>query len=130
LTAVWHATGTLGKYGTAVRLLILTAARRAEIFALRWSEIDLAAGAINLPAGRNKVGQARRIHLSPMAVELLAALPRDGPFVFGRSGRSTFGGSSYAKRRLDREAAVADWRLHDLRRTVATGLQRMGCRFP
>ena len=44
----------------------------------------------------------------------------------GADGKAPFGGWSKSKAKLDRDSKVADWRLHDLRRTVATGLQRLG----
>ena len=80
--------------------------------------------------------------LSRAAVEILDELvgatewPRSG-LVFSTTGRSPVSGFSKAKRRLEdlikarvgRGGAVEPWRIHDLRRTVATGLQRLGVRF-
>ena len=43
--------------------------------------------------------------------------------------RGPFNGFSKAKADLDEASGVKDWRLHDLRRTMATGLQRLGVRF-
>jgi len=43
--------------------------------------------------------------------------------------RSPFSGFGKAKAQLDKASGVADWRLHDLRRTMATGLQRLGVRL-
>ena len=40
-----------------------------------------------------------------------------------------FGNWSKSKAGLDKEASVTGWRVHDLRRTVATGLQRLGVRL-
>ncbi len=131
LGAVWRAAERLGwPFGPAVRLLILTAARRDEIGALRWSEIH--GNAIHLPAERSKSGEERIIPLSPTAVELIATLPRSGLHVFTTNGSRAVSGWSKAKRALD--AAVAEingsplepWRTHDLRRTIATNLQRLG----
>jgi integrase len=49
-------------------------------------------------------------------------------FVFrGRAG--AFNGFSKAKTTLDEDSGVKDWRLHDLRRTMATGLQKLGVRL-
>ena len=45
----------------------------------------------------------------------------------GRNG--PFNGFSKAKEALDKVCGVKDWRLHDLRRTAATGLQRLGVRL-
>jgi hypothetical protein len=47
-------------------------------------------------------------------------------FVFTVTGHKPIAGWSAAKRNLDKECGVSDWRLHDLRRTVATGMQKLG----
>ena len=49
--------------------------------------------------------------------------------VFSTTGSTAVSGWSRAKKQLDEAAAVKDWRIHDLRRTVATGLQRLGVRL-
>ena len=85
LAAVWRAAS--GRFGMAIKLLILTAARRSEIFGLRWSEVDLEGAAINLPAERNKAGEAKAIALSPAAVELLRELPHKVPMCSGAAAR-------------------------------------------
>ncbi len=43
--------------------------------------------------------------------------------------RGTYSGWSKSKDRLDRDSGVKDWRLHDIRRSVAAGLQRLGVRL-
>jgi integrase len=125
LSRIWtHAAGgaELNGFGAITRLLILTGARREEIGQLRWSEIE--GDTIHLANGRTKTGSAHIIPLSAAARELLASLPRYGEFVFG--GDKPIAGWSRAKARLDEACGVADWRIHDLRRTVATGLQKLG----
>jgi integrase len=66
----------------ALELLILTAARPNEILGMTWSEVDLAAGQWSVPGARMKSGRPHRVPLCARAVELLAALPREGDFVF------------------------------------------------
>jgi integrase len=132
LLEVWRAADALGgTYGVGVKLLLLTGARRDEIFGLREDELDLDGAAIRLPALRSKNGVARTIPLSPQAVAILRNLPRlAGPYllsVTGKHPRSNFG---QCKRQLDeRLPDLAPWVLHDLRRSVATGLQRLGSRL-
>ena len=58
----------------AIRLLMLTGCRKSEILTLRWEHVALDAGELRLP--ETKTG-ARVISLPPMAVKLLAGLPRD-----------------------------------------------------
>lgn len=129
LAAVWHACGALGAYGAGVRLLILTGCRRDEIFGLTWSEVDLEAGVLRLPPERIKVAEGRTVALSPPACAILAALPRKGPYVVSTTGQRPYTAWTGAKARLDAASGVSGWRLHDLRRTCATGLQRLGVRL-
>ena len=131
LSAVWKAAEkTAWPFGPAIRLLILTAARREEIGALSWSEIR--DNEIRIPGERSKTGEPRIIPLSPAAVELIGALPHTGDHVFTTNGTTAIGGWSKARRLLGTTAAeihgspLAPWRLHDIRRSVATGLQRLG----
>ena len=124
LAEVWSACD--GMFGLATRLLILTGARREEIGQLKWSEID--GDTIVLEGDRTKNGEAHIIPLSTAAKTLLASVPRiaNSPFVFSVNGRQPISGWGRAKARLDDSTKIADWRLHDLRRTTATGLQRLG----
>ena len=130
LRCVWLAAEkTPWPFGPAVQLLILIALRREEVSALSWSEIQN--GEIHLPASRSKSGEPRVIPLSTQAAEIIKSLPRVGEYVFSANG-SGISGWSKAKRALDATAAEINgaplpaWRLHDIRRTVATGLQRLG----
>jgi integrase len=120
LLKVWNAAGELRAYGNVVRMLILTGLRRDEIGSLRWDELDLEAGVITIPGSRTKNGEPHLIPLSAPALAILAGVPRNGDFVFGRMS-----GWSRRKAMLDELAPIAPWRLHDLRRTLATGLQKL-----
>ena len=126
LVKVWQAAESLGHpYGTAVKLLALTGARREEISGLRWDEV--VDGGIHLVGDRTKNKEAHVIPLSAPARALLESVPRldAQPFVFpGPSGGIKGWPRHFAK--LANIASIADWRLHDLRRTLATGLQKLG----
>jgi len=156
LARIWAAAEAVGwPFGQVVQLLILSGARRSEIGQLEWREVDLDAGVLRIDGARTKNGEAHDIPLSPAAVDIMNALPRiadaDGnqvQHVFTTTGASPVSGWSRAKlalnnndlklRREEAEEAgedpiavepLAEWRLHDLRRTVATGLQRLGQRL-
>src|SRR5262245_18030590 len=126
LVAVWRAAEQLGyPVGHAVRLLILTGARRDEIAKLRWAEIE--DGTIHLKGERTKKGQAHDIPLSAPARELLEEMPRIGDdYVPTFNGKTAINNWDGLKRQLDKISGVTGWRLHDLRRSVATGLQKLG----
>ena len=136
LAAVWKAADRMGwPFGPIVKLLVLTGARRNEIAALRWSEIKN--DRIELPAERVKNGETKTIPLPPAAVAILETVPRivDSAFVFTLKGSKPASIGWRAKERLDRAAdeimgePLPDWRVHDIRRSVATGLQRLGTRL-
>jgi integrase len=81
-----------------------------------------------LPPARTK---NKREHVIPLAPLARAQIPNadDGRrFIFTTSGTAPIGGWSKQKRKLDAAMGVPPWRLHDLRRTAASGLQRLGVR--
>lgn len=129
LTAVWSAAEQIGwPFGTITQLLILTGCRSGEITGLHWPEWE--GGSINLPPSRVKTGEARIVPLSSPAQAILKQAPMtDEELAFTTTGRTPVSGWSRAKRRLDKISGVEDWIIHDLRRTVATGLQRLGIRL-
>jgi integrase len=124
LIAIWNAAGD-DDYGRVIRLLILTGARRQEVGGIRWDEFDLGAGVWTLPAMRSKNHRSHMLPLPPAALEILAAVPRNGrEFVFGERSGAGFATWSRHKEGLDRLLGdtVAPWTVHDLRRTFATRL--------
>jgi integrase len=125
---IWNVSLNLGwPFGEAIRLLILTGARREEIGALQWEEfVDRE---IRLAGTRTKNGNPHIIPLSAAACAIVGGIPRipGGKLVFTTNGKTPISGWSRAKTALDEEAAImTPWRIHDLRRTVATGLQKLG----
>ena len=68
--------GTLsGTFADALRLLLLTGARKTEVMGLRWSEVDFGRKLATLPPERTKAGGktgVRRIALSPPALAVLS----------------------------------------------------------
>jgi integrase len=128
LAPVWCAACAMpAPFGSAIRLLILTGARREEIGRLTWKEIQ--GDTIRLTGERTKTDTAHAIPLSECARNILGAVPRIGRarFVFTTTGETPVSGWSKAKSALDvRTGALPGWRIHDLRRTIATGLQRLG----
>jgi integrase len=127
LVAIWNALPE-GDFGSIVKLLMLTGQRRSEIGGLRWSEIDLRQGQINLPGERTKNGHPHFVPLSEPVREIIAAQQHIRDHVFGRGDSADgFAGWSAAKAALDeRLPGMPHWSLHDLRRTMATGMGELG----
>lgn len=128
LRAVWLACEPLKwPFGPLVRLLILTGQRRDEVATLTWPDIDERNGLWTIPRERNKSNRTHEVPLSSAARAILDALPKvDRTFVFTTNGVVPVAGFSNAKRRLDDLSQVRDWHLHDLRRTAASGMARIG----
>jgi integrase len=140
LAEVWAACPD-NDYGRIVKLLLLTGGRREEIGGLTWQEINIGRAELNLPANRTKNARPHIIPLSPLALSIIGDAPqRDGrDHLFGE-GTGAFSGWSKAKAALDRRILEARrthqpggelkpmpaWRLHDLRRTVATQMADLG----
>jgi len=115
-----------GPFGGIVQLLAMTGQRREEVAQLSWNELDLDAEVWTLPGHRTKNGKAHTVHLSAPARDVLTGSPRLGSFVFTSTGRASFQGCSPYKRELDAMCGVPGWRLHDLRRTMVSGMAKLG----
>jgi integrase len=129
LGKIWLAAEKIGyPHGDVVKLLALTAQRKSEVVRMAWDELDLSRGIWTLPATRSKNHRSHEVQLSRGAVAILQSVPRiDGSrFVFSLDGKAPIWMSSQAKQRLDMLAGVQDWRLHDLRRSAASGMARLG----
>jgi integrase len=119
LKVVWRAAEG-HELGSIVQLLILTGQRRAEVGNMEWSELDLDAGLWTLPRERAKNGRRHEIPLSRQAVAILRRTPRTDALVFGPTA------PFFALQRFKDGVEVEGWTLHDLRRTCASGLARLG----
>jgi integrase len=128
--AIWQATGKPGTFTAIVRLLLLTGQREGEVAGMAWSELSADGAVWTVPANRAKNGKESIVPLSSQARAVIEGARRyeGNPLVLpGEHG--VYQGWGRAKDRLDAASGVSDWRLHDLRRTVATGLQKLGVRF-
>lgn len=154
LTLVWAATEQLkDPFLHFFRWLILTGQRRSEVAEIRWDELDRTSEVWTIPVGRAKNGVT---HVVPLVPEIIADLDRlslsrqeaanaEEPdakkwpttgYVLTTNGRTAISGITKAKKALDEAVSKArdgspikHWRIHDLRRTMATGFQRLGVRF-
>jgi integrase len=141
IKALWQvATEQSWPFENVIKLLLLTGQRKSEVAGMRWSEVDLDACSWTIAKERCKNGKAHTIDLHLEAVALLdrlgepAAARRAGDeeFVFSTTGRTPVAAFSDAKRRIDArmQTILGDkfqpWRIHDLRRTAASGMAALG----
>jgi integrase len=136
LSLIWRASVHLGyPWGPLVHLLMLTGQRANEIARLRWTEVDTREKSLALSAERVKNAQAHEVPLAEVAHNLFADLPRitnDHGLVFVSGAGVAVSSFSRAKAQLDAEIAalsgedLAPWTFHDLRRSMASGLARLG----
>lgn len=100
-----------------LRALLLTGARREELAALTWANVDFQWRKLTIA---DKVESTRTIPLSPYVAHMLATLPRVGPYVFastGKAGRITDTRASHAK--ALQSAAIEGLTIHGLRRSFS-----------
>jgi integrase len=129
LVAIWNAVGSDDDYGRIIRILTLLGARASEVGGMRWSELDLDIGTWTLPAERSKNHRAHTIALPAAALVIVKSILRtDRDHLFGARADAGFTSWPWCKQELDRRLgdAVKPWRVHDVRRTVATRMGDLG----
>jgi integrase len=127
LTAIWRACQD-NDHGRIVRLMILLGARRQEVGGMGWSEIDTERGVWVLPTNRSKNKRAHSSPLMPMAREIIEGVPHmvSRDLLFGVRAGTGFSAWDKGKQALDARSGVANWVLHDIRRTLSTRLHDLG----
>jgi len=141
LRMVWNAAeGDGWPFGPLVKLLVLTGQRLSEVGGMHWQEVDLEHRMLVLPPERVKNGERHEVPLSDAAVKIIEALPHmTKGFVFTTTRDTAVSGFSRAKDRLDAAVKASltkgakspeHWTFHDLRRTMASGMARLGIQLP
>jgi len=137
LRAVWNAVDAFGyPFGPLTKMLIFTAQRLRQVAGMRWDEIEGLDGETPLwrvPSDRMKGKREHELPLSCSAVDVLLAVKELGiseEYVFATCNMdgetAPMNWFSKPKARLDKLSGITGWRLHDLRRTVASNLEHMG----
>lgn len=113
-----------------IRMLLLTGARRGEVLAMRWADLDLTAGIWTKPGSTTKQKTVHRVPLSAPARQLLAGIPQSGDFVFpGRiEGHRVEIKANW--RSICKGAELVGVRIHDLRHSYASILASAGLSLP
>jgi integrase len=131
---LWSACEKIGgREGACIKLLVLTGQRRGEISHLRFSEVGN--DVLQLPAPRMKGKRAHIVPLSTQAADIIADMPKLVPHVPKPDdyvwGDSPVGHFHRIKDRLDEHmGGVPKWTVRDIRRSVASGLARIGVALP
>ncbi|WP_420557653.1 tyrosine-type recombinase/integrase [Roseovarius sp.] len=112
------------KAANAIRLLLLTGARRSEVFGAKWSEFDLEVGIWTKPAGRVKTRRDTRVPLSQTAIALLEEMEgkRSSEYLFPTRTGAYIKDINSPWRWLIKNAELKDFRIHDLRHSFASFL--------
>lgn len=130
IVTFWRAAANVGEpFAQALRLLLLTGARLNEVCGMTLSEITEDGAKWTLAGSRTKNGEPHIVPLSPQARDILTSVKHvagEPGFIFTTTGRSPVSGWSKIKARLDAAMNIPPWRLHDLRRTAATGMAEIG----
>jgi integrase len=149
----WKATeGFDHPFGPMWRLLLLTGQRRKEVAGMRGGELEVDGEEPGwlIPGARTKNGKEHFVPLAPVSVGIIEALPRIGKkgFIFTTTGETPVSGFSRSKARLDAamlailqkdaekagddpaKVTLTPWTLHDLRRTLASGMARLNINLP
>jgi integrase len=123
-----------GPFGALVKLLLLTGQRRTEVAQMQWTELDLESRLWTLPAERAKTNERHEVPLSDAAIAVIKGMPRikGSRYVLTTDGSSPSSGYAKGKAKLDAllPPDMAPWRLHDLRRSCASGLAKLGISLP
>lgn len=134
LATVFSVARRSGQFGSLVQMLMLTGQRKGEIVGLRAEMIDAGARTVTLPAGIVKNNRQHVFPYGAMIAGVMDGLPKEGLLFRGRrrQGRGVnedpipFNGFSKGMDEFRKACGIAHWTLHDLRRTLATGMARLG----
>ncbi|MBR1296660.1 site-specific integrase [Bradyrhizobium sp. AUGA SZCCT0042] len=118
------------EFSAPLKLLLLTGCRLNEVAGMTWGELSDNCMTWNIPGGRTKNGRPHLVPLAPLAQEILAGVKETAAgqnYIFSTTdGISPVSGWSKIKNRMDQRMKIPHWRLHDLRRTAATGMAEIG----
>ncbi len=118
----------------AIRMLLLTGARRGEVLNARWDQFDLEAGVWTKPSAHTKQKKEHRVPLSALVMQLLSQMRNSAgssPYVFpGRVPGKPLKEIKGFWAGICKEAKIEDCRIHDLRHTYASILASAGHSLP
>lgn len=110
---------------------LLTGARRANVMAMRWSEIDFKENVWKIPLTKN--GTSQNVPLTGAVLEILQERRRNTSSFFVFPGKGVTGHLVEPKsawRRICKAAGIDGVRIHDLRRTMGSWQAKTGASLP
>lgn len=118
-------------FGPYLQCVLLTGQRRTETALMKWRDLDLDTAIWTIPAAETKSGREHAVPLPAQLIAILGTLPRlrSVPYVFaGRKGAVLSGWSKRLRPVYDitKQAGMPHWTIHDLRRTMRTGMTALG----
>lgn len=138
LTLIWNACSHLNPtWCNGIRLLMLTGLRRNEVLGAETGEIDVQRRVWTIPEERSKNRQPHRVYLTDQVLALLREVPgfprRQFLFQSDRTKGPKFkpvAETTASIRKLKKLVPIADWTIHDLRRSVASHMAALGTAVP
>jgi integrase len=132
IKSLWHALDTVGgPAAAAIKVMLLTGQRRGEVSGMRWDELD--GDVWSLPKERTKNARPHSIRLSRQALAVIEQQPRISgcDFVFTNDGSKPVANFTHIKIEIDKILRPeSPWVIHDVRRSVASHLARLGVALP
>jgi integrase len=123
-------------FGSLILFLLLTGQRRGEAASMKWTDYEREQKLWILPREHTKSDRAHEVPLCDRAITILENAPKMGDYIFTSSGDRPFENFSRLKKVLDTriknartkngQVDISPWTLHDLRRTCASGMARLG----
>ena len=130
IRALFTAAGEAGTFGAILKVLLLTAQRRAKVTAMKWD--DIVNGEWQIASEAREKGNAGSLRLPPLILDIIEAQPRiaGNPYVFAAgNGTGPFNSFSQRREEFDQKLpGMPPWVLHDLRRTARSLMARAGVR--
>lgn len=137
LKEIWEVSSDVNQpFASLIKFLFLTGQRRGEAASMKWTDIDKKKKLWTIPRENNKSDREHIVPLSDMALSIIEDMPKLGVYIFSDTGKRPFENFSRDKKIIDRaidnkrearnEHSMRAWRIHDIRRTLASGMAQLG----
>ncbi len=128
LLKIWNAAEDMSyPYGKVIQILMLTGQRRGEVSSMRWEDLKFDEAIWVIPADLNKTAKEHIVPLTEGVIKIISSIPKihDTLLFPGRDSNKSISGFSKRKKKLNKNSDTSDWTVHDIRRTVTTGMAKL-----